>query len=136
MSASWRIAGLLTVTLGLVGGCSDRPELVPVSGTVYYKGKPVETGVVMFQPDVGGIGRSRIGPDGRYSLETLEQGEGVIPGMHKVRVSVRAKPPGFGGEVGLGKLLIPEKYIHFDQSGLTFDVTADRTEPYDIHLAD
>lgn len=117
-------------------GCGEKLELAPVSGTVYYKDKPVESGVVMFQPAVGEIARGQIGPDGKYVLETLGQGEGAILGNCKVRVSVRSTPASSSGEIGLGKLLIPEKYTYFDRSGLTFEVTADRTEPYDIHLTD
>ena len=134
-SSKWVVA-VCVVSLAVVAGCGEKRELAPVSGTVYYKDKPVESGVVMFQPPVGEIARGQIGPDGKYVLETLGEGEGVILGNCKVRVSVRSTPANSSGEIGLGKLLIPEKYTYFDQSGLTFDVTADRTEPYDIHLTD
>jgi hypothetical protein len=135
MSSKWVVA-CCVVSLAAMAGCSEKPALAPVSGTVFYKDKPVEAGVVMFQPPVGEIARGQIGPDGKYVLETLGQGEGVILGNCKVRVSVRSKPANSGGEVGLGKLLIPEKYTYFDRSGLTFEVNGDRTEPYDIHLTD
>jgi hypothetical protein len=136
MNRFGRTAGLWIVALGVVAGCNDGPELAQVSGTVFYNGKPVESGVVMFQPPTGEMARGKIGPDGRYVLETLGQSEGVLPGTCKVRVSVRATPPDANGEVGLGKLLIPEKYTDFGRSGLTFEVTPDRTEPYDIQLTD
>ena len=136
MTSSRRVVGYLALMLVAVAGCGETREFAPVSGTVFYKGKPVESGVVMFQPPVGEMARGQIGPDGRYVLETLDHAEGVIPGTCKVRVSVRATPPNAGGEIGLGKLLIPERYTYFDRSGITFDVTPSRTEPYDIHLED
>ena len=128
--------GLLTVCLAALAGCSPQADYAPVSGTVYYKGKPVESGVVMFQPAEGEVARGLIQSDGTYTLETLGEATGVRPGMAKVRVSVRANTNSNGGEVGLGKLLIPERYTDFDLSGLTFEVTPTRTEPYDIQLTD
>jgi hypothetical protein len=130
---SSQFVGLLLAT-AVIAGCGDSPRLVPVSGTVYYNGKPVESGVVMFQPPQGDMARGQVGPDGKYVLETLGQAPGVLPGTCKVRVSVRATAPNSGGELGLGKLLIPEKYTDFGRSGLTFDVTTERQEPYDIYL--
>lgn len=134
-SSKWVLVFCVAVSV-VATGCGEKRELAPVSGTVYYKDKPVESGVVMFQPPVGEIARGQIGPDGRYVLETLGLGEGAPIGNCKVRVSVRTKSANNGGEMGLGKLLIPERYTYFDRSGLTFDVTADRTEPYDIHLTE
>ncbi len=136
MTRCGRIAGALCVALAASGGCGESREFAPVSGTVYYNGKPVDSGVVMFQPAAGEMARGTIRADGTYTLETLGKSSGVAPGSCKVRVSVRSAAPNTGGEVGLGKLLIPEVYSDFDRSGLVFDVRPDRQEPYDIRLED
>ncbi|TWT85951.1 hypothetical protein Pla123a_07580 [Posidoniimonas polymericola] len=115
-------------------GCSESGEYTPVSGTVYFDDQPLSSGVVMFQPPTGPMARSNIAADGGYSLQTLGEADGVRTGVSKVRVSARAASDGGSGEVGLGRLLVPERYTDFDQSGLTVDVSLDNPGPYDLRL--
>lgn len=70
----------------LLAGCSSGPKIVPVSGQVLIDGKPLEHGVVQvapagFRPAVG-----TIGPGGRFTLETLEPGDGCVVGTHPAAV--------------------------------------------------
>jgi hypothetical protein len=87
----------LTLPAALVVlGCSDTsglPSRVRVSGTVTYQGKPLERGTISFSPvDAGGRGAGGSIVDGRYSLTTLDQDDGALPG--KYRVSILAKEVG------------------------------------------
>ena len=66
---------VLLACLGLLGapGCGDSsglPERYPVSGTVAYQGKPVERGVITFDP---------VSPDARTATGTLENGSKTLP---------------------------------------------------------
>jgi len=74
----------------IVLGCSDDGlgKRYPVSGMVTYKGASVEKGQVDFVPD-GGSGRAASGAisNGRYSLATLGDNDGAMPGKYKVTVS-------------------------------------------------
>jgi hypothetical protein len=73
-------------------------------------------------------------------LSTFEPGDGAVVGQHKVRITCyesQRDPAARGpGEQSLGRLLIPLRYTLFDQSGLTAEVRADRTEPFVFELSD
>ena len=117
-------------------GCGSSQELAPVRGKVTYNGKPLSTGVVMFQPPSGPPARGRIQSDGTFELEMLGEGTGAPLGTNRVRVSSREPLADTSTETGLGRLLIPKRYADFATSGLTVEVAAGRTEPYLIELQD
>jgi hypothetical protein len=115
-------------------GCQRGPKMAPVAGKVLYNGKPLEFGSIAFQPPRGQPAQGDIRSDGTFTLSTYRPNDGAVVGPHKVRIacyeSQRPGAPRPPGEQMLGKLLIPEKYTLFDQSGFTAEVTEDRTEPY------
>ena len=130
----------LGLALAALVGCDRGPTLVPVTGKVLYKGKPLEFGSVMFQPPSGQPAVGEIQPDGTFTLSTFRPDDGAVVGTHKVRIACyesqrrgTAKGP---GEQSLGRLLIPMKYTLFDQSGLTADVREDQNEPIVFELFD
>ncbi|QDV71939.1 hypothetical protein [Botrimarina mediterranea] len=127
---------LVVASCVVMSGCGSTQELAPVRGKVTYKGKPLTTGVVMFQPLSGPPARGRIQPDGTFELEMLGEGAGAPLGTNRVRVSSREPSADTATETALGKLLIPKRYTDFATSGLTVEVAADRTEPYLIELED
>ncbi len=93
----WRCAVGL-VAMACLAGCGgaggDRPETVPVTGTVTLDGTPVAGATVAFSPSAGG-GRSAHGitdANGRFKLTTFEAGDGAMPGSYKVGVSKTAGP--------------------------------------------
>jgi hypothetical protein len=74
------------VTLVLLGGVSScNSKLVPLTGRLTYKGEPVPSTEVCFQPDDGS--RKSVGKtddDGRFRLSYSLSEEGVTRGRHTV----------------------------------------------------
>jgi hypothetical protein len=62
-------------------------KLIPVKGTVTYKGKLVTKGTVHVEPDAGRPAEGEIQSDGTFVLSTFTPGDGVIPGTHKLAVA-------------------------------------------------
>ena len=99
----------------MLAGCGE--ELAPlrfqtgdVTGRVTYRGEPVATGWIEFEPvggTVGNVRTARLGADGRFAAS------GVAVGRNQVKIS-RANPP------------LPDKYSTGD-TVLFIDVRA-RTE--------
>ncbi|MEJ7637546.1 MAG: hypothetical protein WKF75_06030, partial [Singulisphaera sp.] len=80
-------AGLMTAGVLAVSGCSDDglPTRYPVSGTVTYKGKPLNGGQISFIPE-SADGRAASGDikEGAYSLTTQSKDDGALPGKYHV----------------------------------------------------
>jgi len=120
-----KLMALLALLLGAWSGCGGAgslPALIPVKGKVTYKGQPLTKGMVRFDPD-GGYGRMATGElqaDGTYVLTTLQKGDGVVAGQHKVFVTGTGPNP--------RKELVPKKYTAGDSSKLTADVDPEHTE--------
>lgn len=85
------IAVLSLLPLTLLSGCGgsdDRPETVPVTGTVLYNGKPVEKAIVSFSCE--GAPRSATGvtdAEGKFTLSTFGLNDGAIVGTHVITVN-------------------------------------------------
>jgi hypothetical protein len=112
---------LLGAGWGCGGGSGSMAPLVSVKGKVTYKGQPLTKGIVHFEPD--GYGRPASGElqaDGTFVLTTLQKGDGVVAGEHKVSVTDTGSNP--------RKELVPKKYTSPNSSELTADVNADHTE--------
>ena len=128
----------LLTAFALVAGCHRGPTMAPVTGKVFYNGRPLEFGSVMFQPASGQPAQGQIQSDGTFTLSTYKEADGAVVGRHKVRITCyETEKPGFPrspGEQTLGRLLIPEKYTFLDQSGLSADVSIDREEPFVFEL--
>jgi hypothetical protein len=106
-------------------GAGPLANLVPVKGKVTYKGQALTEGVVRFEPE--GFGRPASGklqPDGTFELSTLNV-PGVVAGHHRVSISTSSK--------NLAKDRGFRKYASPNTSGLTAEVTADKTDfPFDL----
>jgi hypothetical protein len=82
---------LLAVACVAMAGCSGGSDVgtVPVSGTVTVDGNPIEGATVSFVPQ-GEEGRSASGltdAEGKFSLTTVQSGDGAVPGQYKVAIS-------------------------------------------------
>jgi hypothetical protein len=92
-------AALLTM-IGCGLPAPDHPPVYQVKGKVLYKGKPVSSGVVLFELEggdpktatsAGALGplraTGRIEPDGSFQLIAYQGTEGVPEGQYKVGIS-------------------------------------------------
>jgi hypothetical protein len=125
---------LAALLLAVNWGCApktDRPETLPVSGKVTYKGQPVTKGTITFQSDGGQAATGEIQSDGTYRLSTFADRDGALPGHHKVMIIANdADPtlmPGSSPGYKPPKDLVPKKYAKLETSGLTADVSKDKT---------
>jgi len=119
--------GLAMVLPALVIGCGGGggPEMAKVTGKVTYQGKPLTKGTISFistDPNRANA-NSVIGPDGSYSLQTTNPGDGAVVGEYKIIVSDidpnALNTPAPGEPVKKQERVIPEKYENPDASGLT-----------------
>jgi len=73
----------------LAMGCGDPKNRQVVTGTVTWRGQPVPTGILIFDPDVkkgnrGPQGGAKI-TDGRFDTRA-EHSKGIVPGPHIVSI--------------------------------------------------
>lgn len=84
-----RAPGALALGLVLIGlaGCTSKPPMAQLSGTVTFQGKPVPAGWISFTPEAG-VGTVRVCQikDGVYDSST--EGEtGIFPGKNLVKIA-------------------------------------------------
>ncbi len=98
--------------------------MAPVKGKVTLNGQPIKSGNIMTLPSNGGRGAAApIGPDGSFELKTGTD-MGALIGTHKVAVVAYEGTGKSGPEAGVGKLLVPDRYINPETSDLSIDVKA------------
>lgn len=121
------VAIVLLLTLSTAWGCggsdSTPAQTIPVKGKVTYKGQPVTSGRVVFEPE--GRGREAHGeimPDGTYELTSFNQGDGVPTGDYRVSVKGRTK-----------SAKLPLKFGSLEASKIARQVAADKSD-YPIEL--
>ena len=142
-SAQWIV--LFTLIATTVGCGSDQRDTAPVSGKVTLAGTPVTTGQIMFWPDDGGPpATGQIQSDGTYRLRTFSDGDGAVPGSHKVTIKAvnvdeSAAPKSFAEERMPGAAAAKTEWIispHYSQrssSGLTAQVNeGENTIDFDL----
>jgi hypothetical protein len=156
-------SAVLVVVVALIG-CgpgSGFPKTYPVTGTVKFKGKPVDGAMVTFQLEEGkenAIGTTNT--DGEFSLSMFQPNDGAVPGRYRVAVSKlpaaevvsTALPPGqiASGDLpddyeppaqtvrppsaGKSKSEIPVTYANDQTSGLRATVTDAGPNNFDFDL--
>jgi hypothetical protein len=119
-------ARTFTVTALLLSccwGCGSDPgqfsgTLVPVKGKALFKGKPLTSGEITFEPDSGGReAHGNIQPDGTFELTTFKANDGAVPGAHRVAVSGTSKKEG-----------VPLKYKNTSSSKTEVEVAEGKNE--------
>jgi hypothetical protein len=136
------ISASLTI---VIFGCGDDGlgKRYPVSGTVTYKGEPLEKGTINFYTTASGEARGASGSivNGSYTLSTTGGDDGAFPGDYLVAISARApdmslakanqaKVGGSMRQDDVAKAFkeasspIPKKYESTDTSQLKATVTA------------
>jgi hypothetical protein len=102
------------------GGDSGELPTVRVSGTLTVDGKPVSKGTVHFHP-AQGRPATGIVQDGKFTLSTYKDGDGVVAGKNRVAVEVVEEVPMKDGDT-TSKSLIPAKFMNPDRSGIQLEV--------------
>lgn len=107
-------------------GCGSRTgttyttATLPVKGKVTLNGKPVTKGTVTFEPDSGREAHGNIQSDGTYVLTTFKEGDGAVPGTHRVAVSNAGRT-------------VPNKFANVSSSKIEIEVSEGKTD-YPIDL--
>ena len=120
-----------------VGRLSNKPTaLNHVSGKVYYKGMPLQTGLIVFSPDTtrgesGKIAFSKIEPDGSYTIYTGDA-PGATAGWYRVAISCLSGSTTSYDSVPT--LVIDRKYLDPNSSQLQCEVKANRDNHLDFNL--
>lgn len=166
MSRTWivpnwaaRIAFVMgcSLVMPFLGGCGDDGvgSRYSVSGTVKRKGQLLEKGSITFTPKDASKGRTATGAieNGKYTLSTMGNNDGAIPGEYIVGISSRVadlskasvnaeKTGGLMRQDDVAKAYqeaakgaIPTKYEIGETSGLTAKVEA-RSNTFDFDIPD
>lgn len=136
---------ILCIALGCLGaltmGCGDSLSLAPASGTVTYKGQPVEGASVTFV-QTGHIGTGTTDSAGKFTISTNGK-PGAVVGKNGVMISksvttisempANPKPEDMmkmmsgakGRPAPVGKAELPKQYGTVEGSGLVAEVTTD-----------
>lgn len=144
--------------LSSISGCGDqaagRPKLVPVSGTVTRKGKPVEKAQVSFiHPDASRSASGETDSQGKFRLGTFGNADGAIVGDHVVVVTKAAaqsaapagppKPEDLAKMAASGQMTavkgdesVPAKYGDAKTSPLKATVKGDGQDDFTFDLGD
>ena len=77
---------LAGVCLLALPGCGDgRPKTIQVTGTVTYRGKPVQGAHVTFTPQGNRSASGETDAEGRFTLLSFAPGDGAVAGEHVVK---------------------------------------------------
>jgi hypothetical protein len=130
-----RLCVLLLVFVAFTG-CGDNRGRVPVTGTVTFDGKPLESGGIRFGGDQGAAGVGAI-VNGRFSLDENASQKGVLPGKYDVLIHSWIEERGSvrkDGSFSPGITRIPLVYLDPAKSGLTADVKSGQTNHFAFEL--
>jgi hypothetical protein len=116
---------MLPAVLLLLAGCGG--ELIPVTGSVTFGGRPLPSGTVGFHgTSQGTTGYGNVA-NGRYAAKTGNR-FGLKPGLYRVTLMAHGDPPpgGVSEMPTAPPLLTPPKYASPETSPLSFDVRPGR----------
>lgn len=124
-------SSLLLCAVVVLLGCSDgRSKRVPFSGQVLIDNQPLTSGTIMVIPDNDRPATGQIGSDGRFTLSTYTDADGVVLGTHRVEVVARENV----NNNSAIKHLTPRKYQDAATLGLTITVEK-ATSDYKLELS-
>ena len=137
----FRFVPVLPILVCCALGCGKSgPPLAKVGGNVTLNGKPVTAGIVIFQSADGLVNvMGDLDANGNYELKTHDAA-GIAPG--KYRISLKPPAPNYEtpplADAGQRDprpqdKTIAQRYWSADTSGLTADVTLEKTQ-YDLQL--
>jgi hypothetical protein len=125
-------------SLALVSCGSDgRLPVYPVTGSVFYDGKPAAGAVVTFHKagtdDKSILPNGKVQKDGTFELTTYEMDDGVPEGEYNVVIYWEKKPPkrepsSGGDDDDPATQLLPARYLRPQTSGISVKITKATTE--------
>lgn len=76
--------GVCLLLISLTGCSKSGPVVVPVSGVLTFKGKPVTNAWIDFMPEGGRLSSGQTDDQGRFRLAYDPEKSGALVGKHKV----------------------------------------------------
>lgn len=135
----WRVVGrgILALLMGVgLWGCGGKPGpvLVQLSGTILFEGQPIPPGTLTFVPKEGKgpTATGTVADAGRFTVSTHSPGDGIPPGVYRIRVESWETPPTMGGPPA--KSAVPERYTNLNTTDLTLDVPNEKEQIVEIVL--
>jgi len=123
----------LALTALLAGGCGASSSDYPVTGTVTWKGQPLDQGSIQFLPEEGK--GTMVGAEIRDGHYALPNPPGLAPGTYRVRINSRSGVnPSAAPDTNLSdpnsKERIAKKYN--EETILKAEVKPDQTNAFDF----
>jgi hypothetical protein len=91
--------------LAALSGCGGA-DVKKISGTLTYKGKPVPSAIIEFQPEQGRMCSGETDEQGHFTMRYDNKTDGVVAGKNKV--TVHFKSTAGAREPGMPPKLTPE----------------------------
>jgi len=122
----------------LLSSCKDNrfKPVYPVTGKIFYEGKPAAGATVALQPlsdEIDPLVRpmGEVDEEGKFTVSTYKTGDGAPAGKYAVRVIWL--PKGYDGPVERGNKL-PARYADVSTSGLGVEVKPESNVVPDFEL--
>lgn len=133
-SISCYVLPFLFAVCSVTSGCSEQKSF-PVEGKVTFKGggdaKELAGYGVTFESQEQKVSASgEVQADGTFKMSTFTEGDGAVPGKHKVAIT--PKPPEL--DKPSPKPLIDLRYADPAQSGIEVEVKKEKTNPITIEV--
>jgi len=130
------VCSLILVAASLAGCSKKSTTLNHVTGKVFFKGVPLQSGLIVFSPDTnrgesGSIGFSKIAPDGSYTILTGDA-PGITAGWYRVTVAALSNPSASYDSPSVS--LVDPKYRDPTLSQLQCEVKPNRDNHLDFNL--
>lgn len=123
----------------------DRSGRVQVTGTVYLDDEPLSvirgSNVTFFPTEPTGGRREGIGlieAGGRYRIDAVHRGDGILPGTYRVGVMAWKRVPGWDDSksgVPLPPEAVPKHYTNVDTTDISVEVAKAGRQSIDIRLS-
>ena len=144
---------VIALVAPLLPGCGQTANLHRATGTVRYKGQPVEGAIVTFRCDEQSkIATGTTDLEGRFELNTYSAGKGAVAGTHKVTVTKFSAPAGVSNVSSMEEMVkaankpqtasgtqmnqLPKRYEKPETSLLEFEVSSGGPNDFQIELMD
>ncbi len=129
--------GLMMISVLFLSGCGkSRPTPVEVTGSVTFRGQPVQNALVNFIPKDLRPASGRTDAQGRFELMTYEPGDGAIVAEHSVLISKFVEKPRSNPKSPYPESVsvLPVRYSRATTTDLTAQVTADGANDFTFDL--